>query len=71
MSINNIMYAAVLTMAGGMCGGAHGYLYSNTRQSRDDVTYGNIFFVKYGYILAGTIAGGLAGNAMGRLLAKK
>ena len=69
MSINNIMSGTVFTLVCGICGCAPGYLYSKSWQSRYSVSYGNIFFVKYGFIIAGSVAGGLMGSVLGRLLA--
>ena len=66
----DIMHISAFTIMGGLVGGVPRYFYGETRQPCDSVTYGNIFFVKYGHTIVWTIVGGLVGNAIGRLVTK-
>lgn len=56
----------MLTLIGGLAGSLHGYCYSERQGREGNVTYGNVFFVKYGYIVGGMIVGSVVGNAIGR-----
>ncbi len=65
------MYISAFTIMGGLSGGVPMYFNGVSRQMMSNVTYGNVFFVKYGHIITWTIVGGLVGNALGRLVTKK
>ncbi len=61
------MYTTTFTLIGGLLGGIQGSRYTHKYKSEVNVTYGNIFFVKYGYFVGGITAGCIAGNIVGRL----